>query len=78
VQRALNPAHRHREAAFAAVAIQRYVTALVLDCFASLAMTAIPIERPMLWRCGIRAIVIRVVNSARDIQRMKFDDETQS
>ncbi len=30
---------RHREAAFAAVAIQSNIRELVLDCFASLAMT---------------------------------------
>jgi len=33
---------RHREAAFAAVAIHNNVNGLALDCFAALAMTATP------------------------------------
>jgi hypothetical protein len=36
------PAGRHREAAQAAVPIHGYVSALNLDCFASLAMTVTP------------------------------------
>ncbi|MGO9486232.1 MAG: hypothetical protein ACLPX9_16890 [Rhodomicrobium sp.] len=37
--------HRHREAALAAAGVQSNIGDLVLDCFAALAMTAIPIER---------------------------------
>ncbi len=43
-----NRAHRHREAAFAAVAIQSGIGDLTLDCFAMLAMTESTIERLML------------------------------
>jgi hypothetical protein len=44
-RRSLN---RHREAASAGVAIHNAIGVLSLDCFASLAMTAAPIERTML------------------------------
>ncbi len=40
--RGLNRAHRHREAAFAVVAIHINISDLALDCFASLAKTRIP------------------------------------
>jgi hypothetical protein len=45
---ARNHARPHREAAFAAQAIHRGIGDLTLDCIAALAMTAVPIERPML------------------------------
>ncbi|MBI4723638.1 MAG: hypothetical protein HY765_01030 [Rhodomicrobium sp.] len=34
---------RHREAAFAAVAIHRGISGVALDCFAALAMTVTPL-----------------------------------
>jgi hypothetical protein len=45
----LNSSPRHREAASAAVAIQHRLKNLELDCFASLAMTALVAWKHLTW-----------------------------